>query len=52
MTATVKYLSQVTDKFFESLMCRAARRISARQQLFPSYGLNGIDHLSYAELRC
>jgi hypothetical protein len=37
MTAAVEYLSQVTDKFFESLMCRAARRINARQQLFPRH---------------
>ncbi|MGO9700126.1 MAG: hypothetical protein ACLPX7_12805 [Xanthobacteraceae bacterium] len=41
MTAAVKYLSQVTDQFFESMMCRAARRISERQQLFPHHRAMG-----------
>jgi hypothetical protein len=35
MIAALKYLGQITDLLFEAQMERAARRISARQQLFP-----------------
>jgi hypothetical protein len=34
MTATLKYLSQMTDAIFASQMQRAAVRIGARQQRF------------------
>lgn len=35
MTATLKYLSQMTDRIFAAQMERAALRISARQHYFP-----------------
>ena len=34
MTAALKYLSQVTNEIFEAQMQRAARKITARQQVF------------------
>jgi len=34
MTATLEYLSRLTDRFFEAQMRRAARRISTQSQLF------------------
>jgi hypothetical protein len=37
MVAALKYLSRVTEQFFEWKMCRAALKISARQQLFPHH---------------
>jgi hypothetical protein len=37
MTAALEYLGQITDRFFETQMRRAARRISARLQLFPHH---------------
>ncbi len=37
MTAALKYLSRITNEIFESQMRRAARGISARQQLFPRH---------------
>jgi hypothetical protein len=39
MVAAVKYLTQVTDQFFEWQMRRAALKISARQQLFPHHSM-------------
>ena len=36
MTATLSYLGRMTDKFFERHMRRAAEKISAGSQLFPS----------------
>ena len=36
MTATLSYLGRMTDKFFERHMRRAAKKISAGSQLFPS----------------
>jgi hypothetical protein len=35
MTATLEFLSRLTDQLFERHMNRAARRISARQLFFP-----------------
>ena len=37
MTAALKYLSQMTNAIFESQMQRAARKITAHQQLFPRH---------------
>lgn len=36
MTATLSYLSLMTDKFFERHMRLAAKKICAGSQLFPS----------------
>jgi hypothetical protein len=36
MTATLSYLGLMTDRFFERHMRRAAKKISAGNQLFPS----------------
>ena len=36
MTATLSYLGRMTDRFFEHHMRRAAEKISAGSQLFPS----------------
>jgi len=35
MTATLSYLSQITEKFFERQMRRTAEKIDAGRQLFP-----------------
>jgi hypothetical protein len=35
--AALKFLSRVTDQFFERQMRRAALKISARQRLFPHH---------------
>jgi hypothetical protein len=35
MTAALEFLGRLTDELFEMQMRRAARRISARAQLFP-----------------
>lgn len=35
MAAALKYLSRITDTFFETRMQRAARKISVGMQLFP-----------------
>jgi hypothetical protein len=35
MTATLEFLSRLTDRLFERQMDRAARKISARQLFFP-----------------
>jgi hypothetical protein len=35
MTAALKFLSQITNDFFDRQMNRAANRISARQHFFP-----------------
>jgi hypothetical protein len=35
MTATLSYLSQMTDRFFERQMRRVAKKINAGRQLFP-----------------
>jgi len=37
MTAALEYLGRMTDQFFETQMRRAARKISARLQLFPHH---------------
>jgi hypothetical protein len=34
MTATLKYLSRLTDEFFEAQMQRVARKICERQHYF------------------
>jgi hypothetical protein len=34
MTATLKFLSRMTDQIFETQMQRAAQKISARQHVF------------------
>jgi hypothetical protein len=34
MTTALKYLSRMTDQVFETQMRRAARKITARQQIF------------------
>jgi hypothetical protein len=36
MTATLSYLVLMTDRFFERHMRRAAKKISAASQIFPS----------------
>jgi hypothetical protein len=35
MTATLSYLSEMTDRFFERQMRRVAKKINAGRQLFP-----------------
>jgi hypothetical protein len=35
MTATLSYLSQITERFFERQMRRTAEKIDAGRQLFP-----------------
>ena len=35
MTATLSYLTQMTERFFERQMRRAAAKIDAGRQLFP-----------------
>jgi hypothetical protein len=35
MTATLSYLSRMTEEFFERQMRRAAKKINAGRQLFP-----------------
>jgi hypothetical protein len=37
MTAALEFLGEITDRFFETQMRRAARRISARLLLFPHH---------------
>jgi hypothetical protein len=37
MTSTLKFLSQITNDIFERHMARAARRISAAENLFPHH---------------
>lgn len=37
MTATLSYLSRMTEEFFERQMRRAAKKINAGRQLFPRH---------------
>jgi hypothetical protein len=37
MTTALKFLSQITNDFFDRQMSRAANRISARQHFFPHH---------------
>lgn len=39
MMAALKYLGHITDEFFEAQMRRVARKITARQHLFPHRAL-------------